>query len=271
MENVLYVAALLIFAFLLTLHIILSHSVKKHSELFICVMELNRKYKTLFQLVQSVYHVNYTCTSLQQLRNRNNIETMTNYLCGLMKERGSSWYAIYEKMEANKKHLREYNSEYKTLISSLAGNSYDKVKNHSIMSEDQYKRLEVRMCNRRKPPIAITEVSIICEVIYTTPKGTKSYSAQRKIEMSAIFDRIKYQSEAEQSIKYQRSLMTASKRYDIMRRDGFRCKLCGRSADDGANLEVDHILAVSRGGKSTDNNLRTLCRECNQGKKAKLE
>jgi CRISPR/Cas system-associated protein Cas10 (large subunit of type III CRISPR-Cas system) len=195
---------------------------------------------------------------------------MTNYLSGLMREQGSSWYTIYENTEANKKHLEEYKKEYETLISTLAGISYDKVESRTILSEEQYNRLELRMCNRRKPT-ARTDASIICKVSYTTPKGTKNYSAQRKIELSAIFARINERNEAEQSIKYQRSLMTSSKRYDIMRRDGFKCKLCGRSADEGANLEVDHILAVSRGGKSIDSNLRTLCRECNQGKKAKIE
>lgn len=64
--------------------------------------------------------------------------------------------------------------------------------------------------------------------------------------------------------------MTNSKRYDIFKRDNFMCKICGRTANDDAKLEVDHIIPVSKGGKSIDSNLQTLCRECNQGKKAKV-
>jgi hypothetical protein len=58
-------------------------------------------------------------------------------------------------------------------------------------------------------------------------------------------------------------------RYQILQRDK-KCRLCGRSADDGVKLEVDHILPVSKGGKNTPENLQALCRDCNSGKSAKL-
>ena len=69
----------------------------------------------------------------------------------------------------------------------------------------------------------------------------------------------------------QRRLMTDSLRYDVMRRDGFRCKLCGMTANDGVKLHVDHIIAVSKGGKTELSNLRTLCERCNLGKSDKSE
>ena len=55
-------------------------------------------------------------------------------------------------------------------------------------------------------------------------------------------------------------------RYDILRRDGFKCVRCGRGSADGVKLHVDHIVPVSRGGKSTMDNLQTLCEDCNCGK-----
>lgn len=72
-------------------------------------------------------------------------------------------------------------------------------------------------------------------------------------------------------VAQQRRLMTDSLRYDVMQRDNFRCRLCGVSADDGARLHVDHIIPVSRGGKTEMSNLRTLCERCNMGKGAKIE
>jgi len=69
----------------------------------------------------------------------------------------------------------------------------------------------------------------------------------------------------------QRRLMTDSLRYDVMQRDGFRCKLCGATADDGYKLHVDHIIPVSKGGKTEISNLRTLCERCNMGKRDKIE
>lgn len=72
-------------------------------------------------------------------------------------------------------------------------------------------------------------------------------------------------------VAQQRRLMTDSLRYDVMHRDNFRCQLCGISANDGARLHVDHIIPVSRGGKTEMSNLRTLCEQCNLGKGAKIE
>lgn len=60
--------------------------------------------------------------------------------------------------------------------------------------------------------------------------------------------------------------VTRAMRYDVLRRDGFRCVRCGRGREDGVKLHVDHIIPVSRGGKSTMDNLQTLCEDCNCGK-----
>lgn len=72
-------------------------------------------------------------------------------------------------------------------------------------------------------------------------------------------------------IAEQRRLMTDSLRYDIMRRDGFRCQLCGMTVKDGVKLHVDHVIPVSKGGKTEPSNLRTLCERCNLGKSNKSE
>jgi hypothetical protein len=62
-------------------------------------------------------------------------------------------------------------------------------------------------------------------------------------------------------------------RYEILKRDRFRCVRCGTSPATllGCVLHVDHIVAFSRGGKTIRENLRTLCESCNLGKGAKLE
>ncbi len=55
-------------------------------------------------------------------------------------------------------------------------------------------------------------------------------------------------------------------RFKVFRRDGFRCRICGISADEGARLEVDHFEAASQGGADDLKNFWTLCFECNRGK-----
>ncbi len=70
----------------------------------------------------------------------------------------------------------------------------------------------------------------------------------------------------------ERAKLTASLRYVILKSDGFRCCKCGKSAadDNFVKLEVDHIIPVSRWGQTVEQNLETLCRDCNQGKSDKI-
>lgn len=84
-------------------------------------------------------------------------------------------------------------------------------------------------------------------------------------------ERERQKPEQERFVAQQRRLMTDSLRYDVMQRDGFRCQLCGATAADGYKLHVDHIIPVSKGGKTEMGNLRTLCERCNMGKGAKIE
>lgn len=57
-----------------------------------------------------------------------------------------------------------------------------------------------------------------------------------------------------------------SLRFEILKRDNYRCQMCGVTAKDGAALEIDHIMPVSKGGTNDAGNLQVLCRDCNAGK-----
>lgn len=59
--------------------------------------------------------------------------------------------------------------------------------------------------------------------------------------------------------------ITPSIRWRIMKRDGFKCKKCGKSQEQ-EQLEIDHITPRSKGGASDPENLLTLCFTCNRGK-----
>jgi hypothetical protein len=58
-----------------------------------------------------------------------------------------------------------------------------------------------------------------------------------------------------------------------LRRDRFRCSLCGASPASrlGCELHIDHVVPVSRGGKTVATNLRTLCLDCNLGEAGRVE
>lgn len=54
-------------------------------------------------------------------------------------------------------------------------------------------------------------------------------------------------------------------RFQVLKRDNFKCALCGKTAKED-HLEIDHIVPVVSGGTNNFDNLRTLCGECNKGK-----
>jgi hypothetical protein len=72
----------------------------------------------------------------------------------------------------------------------------------------------------------------------------------------------------------QQSPIAKAQRFRILKRDDYRCQLCGRSPRDDASqaavvrLHVDHKIARVKGGSNDDANLWTLCEACNLGKAA---
>ena len=57
-------------------------------------------------------------------------------------------------------------------------------------------------------------------------------------------------------------------RFIVMKRDNFKCCMCGRSpaTTPGLELHIDHIIPWSKGGETVIDNLQTLCSDCNLGK-----
>jgi hypothetical protein len=62
--------------------------------------------------------------------------------------------------------------------------------------------------------------------------------------------------------RVERGKVSNKMRFSIYQRDGYRCRKCGAS-QEYARLEIDHIIPIAKGGKSTYNNLQTLCHRCN--------
>jgi hypothetical protein len=60
--------------------------------------------------------------------------------------------------------------------------------------------------------------------------------------------------------------VTRTQRQRILERDKYQCQLC----QDTENLCIDHIIPVSRGGNSEDENLQVLCLPCNTSKGNKI-
>ena len=54
-------------------------------------------------------------------------------------------------------------------------------------------------------------------------------------------------------------------RFEIFKRDGFRCRYCGKTTMETV-LHVDHVVPRAGGGTDDPENLITACQACNLGK-----
>jgi len=66
-----------------------------------------------------------------------------------------------------------------------------------------------------------------------------------------------------------RKSMPKSVRFEVFKRDSFKCQYCGNGAPD-VLLQIDHIKPLSKGGTDDITNLITACQPCNSGKSDKL-
>lgn len=110
---------------------------------------------------------------------------------------------------------------------------------------------------------------------YISPGGNKSTSCDIRLDIRNLNNFIEYLSEMvkfKKSSAGQRALMTSRLREYIKKRDNHTCQICGLSTRDEKNLllEIDHIIPISKGGLSTEENLQTLCWKCNRTKGARL-
>lgn len=66
-----------------------------------------------------------------------------------------------------------------------------------------------------------------------------------------------------------RQAISKSIRFEVFKRDQFKCQYCGSSAPE-VLLQIDHINPVAKGGTNEILNLTTACFDCNNGKRDKL-
>ncbi len=145
--------------------------------------------------------------------------------------------------------------------------STDIVKNGiSIYSYDTFKR---RFGSWRKALEAFVEYinegveySLGEQIRPNTENVTEDISKIDKKEIQPI-----HENTSVKSHKTSRNVTTRM-RFLVMKRDNFKCCMCGASPakDPSVELHIDHIIPWSKGGETVMDNLQTLCSKCNLGK-----
>jgi ATP adenylyltransferase len=108
---------------------------------------------------------------------------------------------------------------------------------------------------RLKPDIAELSADEREELIRSCDEAVKQYLQRRG---TAAYDHRR------SSLGY----ISGSVRYEILKRAGGRCELCGVSIEERA-IEIDHITPRKHGGTDELENLQALCYKCNANKGAR--
>lgn len=163
--------------------------------------------------------------------------------------------------------LEEYTKEVNEIINY-------KSENNTKYSLKKFERIENNVLKNNIHNKKDFLVTVNIEVNYRSAKGQVDESRYGRYsfdELTKLYEEWKNGNKYEETKKQERKIMNDDIRYNVLKRDNFTCKLCGATARDGAKLHVDHIIPISKGGKTVMSNLQTLCDRCNLGKSNKTE
>lgn len=240
--------------------------VQNNSLLLKKLKDLNSKYT--FNSIDSEYTYANNCKSKL---NFERTDINNNFLI-IVKQSIVYFEALLNKTEQNQQMFKSYEKDFQEL--SHTSFPFDK---RLKITEKKFRQIENKFyfSYKLKPTL---KFSIKIEKYYISPQGKnkyydfKIYTYEDVIKVLLLAKKQLNEEHAYQATKqYQRSLMTDSLRYEILKRDNFRCQICGASAQDGAKLHVDHIKPIAKGGLTVKQNLRTLCEICNLGKRDKYD
>lgn len=86
--------------------------------------------------------------------------------------------------------------------------------------------------------------------------------AIRKLSQSGFLIKIRkgvYKYDPDYIENRQLEEFTPSQKEAILRRDGYKCTVCGLGREHGLELHVDHLVPKDKGGKAEISNAQTLC------------
>lgn len=247
-------------------------AVRESSLLYNGIDNFNDKYR-FNNLTESF---DYACSSKSQYDKFN----VNQYFVNLLLDDDNWLINLIEKELNNNKLFEQYNDEF-TLFMNDSDYHYDvsevvlaREKTRARYAHKKwFQNAEDSVCfsKRQNPPL---DLKVIIRYFYETPKAQKRYvttcTYNRSQAVILLQEAAKIQKNR-QSSQYQRTLLTPALRYEILKRDNFKCQICGATQYDGVKLHVDHIVPVSKGGKTVASNLRVLCDSCNLGKRDRYD
>lgn len=235
------------------------------SKLLKGIKEVNSSFS--YEPIKAEYYFTKECRS----RKEYNRTTTIDYLHTVLNRERALIRELENAVQYNQTVILDYEQKCEDLLTRFSSDP---------TVEQKYRRTELEMFEKEKLYIGTSYVFKIT-VSFLTPQRRNHYSSTKAFSRDMILEEMKKIKEDKKASKeeeiarkkrlaemeYERSLMSAKLRYDVLKRDNYRCVVCGASASDGVTqLHVDHIIPIAKGGKTEMSNLQTLCQRCNLGK-----
>lgn len=150
------------------------------------------------------------------------------------KDRNPPWIKLHQEMLTSMTWVMANDSEKALLIAvMLLAARHD----NAIPADPHYIRVVAHL--EKEPDLKWLEVVDFCESVAESQKRESPWPSR---------------------------YISAELKERVLARDGYKCRDC----QSKKNLEIDHIIPVSKGGESIFENLQTLCRSCNRKKRTRL-
>ena len=201
-------------------------------------------------------------TNWQGYKKYSNKDNVDNYLIGML-------YKNYESM-VDLVRVCQYNQEHFSNYGITVFNHYlNKCRNAELATLEDEIFLSIIL-----KPMLYPKVVVRFNIASYQGHGITTYDEEEVHytykEWIALLLKAKEKIGRKSFIEDERRKMSDSLRYRVLERDGFCCQICGSKRIDGIKLEVDHIVPISKGGRTELNNLQTLCERCNRGKSNRI-
>lgn len=248
---------------------------------------VNKKYRNFLNansealekldLINKKYHF-YKIANYDMVHSYDNVNFYEDISCEdyliyqLVAKQKSISKALKNTLE-NKNNYLLYIEETKAITLGIFKSELGKFKLNRLLT------MEKKMFSKKVlTPVVVFTINV--KLIRTNINGERKESKNRTFKAEQIKELITKLNQKQGSFylnrdiwdsicRVERGKVTNKMRFSIYSRDGYRCCMCGKR-DRGDNLEIDHIYPIAKGGKSTYDNLQTLCHRCNQKKGANI-
>lgn len=255
------------------LYFLMKHLISIHNDKIEMKNELVKKVSTKYKAVLNVntkYNFNKIYYEKILEENEFSIKSFNDILAKQV---------VLYRIENNEDNIREWIEDaifnegiykyYNREIESIDSKTDIESINKSGLSIDEFNKIEkeivkLAIYDEKIYDIQVHVIVNYCDKNYVIHQKKDKYV--KFDELKSIYNEWKNSKKYNETAKRERKLINYTLREEVLKRDGYKCCVCGKTEKDGVRLEIDHIIPVSKGGQSTISNLQTLCSSCNAKK-----